>query len=134
MVATSIRLISMSTAHSGYEQQTRLTASVCNSVLFFTVLLAFYGVAFVLILFPDRVVRFHASLLRKGWADEKVPDWIDDLMDPFNKFLIGSRKAYLTLGPTQPKRFRRAIWYVRILGLILFLGVTIPLLWAILTH
>ena len=118
----------------GYGKEASVTASVWDSALFFAVLVVFYGLAFVLILFPAKVLRFHARLSRKGWANGAVPDWIDDLMDPLNKFLLGSGRAYLMQGDSEPERFPRMIWYFRILGLILFFGVTIPLLWAILTH
>lgn len=111
-----------------------MAASVWESAFFVTVLLAFYALAFVLIFFPAKVLQLHARLSRRGWGKQEPPDWIDDLKDPLNKFIIGSRKAYLMQGPTEPNRFPRALWYFRILGLVLFLGVTVPLLWAVLIH
>lgn len=134
MITTGTRLPFISPSPLGYQREAHLTTSVLDSVLFIAVLLAFYGLALALIFFPVRFLQLHAKLSRKGWAKEEIPQWIDALMDPLNKFLLGSGRAYLMQGDSVPERFPRMIWYFRILGLILFFGITVPLLWAILGH
>ncbi|GAB4404621.1 MAG: hypothetical protein Kow00123_16430 [Anaerolineales bacterium] len=86
------------------------------------VLLAFCGVGCALLLFPKRIIQAHARLGRRAWEPGEIPDWIDQEMDPWSRFMIGSRKEYLLRGPTEPERFSKMIWYLRAMGLLLLLG------------
>jgi hypothetical protein len=106
-------------------------ASILLSI---AILLVFYGATFLLIFFPAKVLQFLARLWKKGWANGEVPDWIDNLMDPLSKFLVGSRKAFIVQGSIEPERFPRLIWAYRILGLVVLFGTLIPLLWILLTY
>lgn len=76
------------------------------------------GISFLI--FPAKIVqlhaRFSAGLNRNmlGRSDASMDSW----MMPWDRWLVGRASEYLDAGPSEPRRFPRALIYIRILGLI----------------
>ena len=94
-------------------------------------LLLIWGLSLILVLYPAKVVQWHASVNRKLYERlyKKVDrELIDRTQMPWEAYLLGSKAEYLIRAPKDPGHFPRAIWFVRSLGLLFIIGATVLLL------
>jgi len=90
-----------------------------------------WGLGLVFVLYPAKVVRWHASVNRRlyEWAYKKLDkNLIDRTQMPWETYLLGSKTDYALRGSENPQLFPRAIWFIRLLGVIPLVVTTVVLL------
>jgi hypothetical protein len=88
-----------------------------------------YLLSFLFVAFPERIVSRYASRFRT--EDEKLLTQMDRLQvfNPFSKFLVGKASDFATNGSEHPETFPRMVWFVRLIGLVPMIGLTIALIY-----
>jgi hypothetical protein len=89
--------------------------------------LVLFGMAIVsllLIVFPNKVVSWHAGLWRRHHSSERDQAMMDKLqeLDPFSRWMIGKMSTYIREGVEAPEHFPRMVALIRLIGITLELA------------
>ncbi len=99
--------------------------------MFYIGLLLFYGIGFILVAFPAPIVRWQARMYARHYPQKEERELLDRLQwfNPLSRLIYGKMSDFIDTAPDHPEAFPRAIWFVRLLGLIPLIGGTVILIY-----
>jgi len=95
-------------------------------------LVLLYLVSLLIVVFPAKIVSWHARMYRYNYPDERARAQLDQMQvfNPLSTFVIGKMSDYAVRGLEEPEAFPRMILFIRLLGLIPMIGMTLALLYV----